>query len=516
MKAKKILCMLVAGIMLLSAASCGQKKEASTDDGLTELSVFAFDFEGVAEDTGYIVDQLQEKTGVKIKLVDSNFNNWEERLGILIASEDIPDIFITKGLENREVYYKWMKDGILLPISDYVDAAKYPNIQKALDRFSDLTALQEGKHYSIPIQNNLSGNSGAHALYIRTDWLEAVGMDMPTTIDEFYEVAKAFREKDPDKSGQQDTYGLCTNGIWWLYPIFNAFNTSFERFQKVGDTWEPEAISDNMKEAVTFLNKCYKEKLIDPDFMSVSEDKKIENFISGRVGMIIHNAEGRYTELYDKFKAAYPDEDPKDKFSYLTTALEGPDGTKRVDTGLDYWCATAIRSNLEPEKIDKALGLLEYLLSDEGSRLMMLGEEGVDYKVEDGKYISTLPTDENGELEDLSEVHPASKIRNLVAWTDEKYLPDNMRNKEDYMNASKAFAEAAYQDPLVYVNVSTDVVDSAEIKQIKDAVYEGLAKIITQSEDVEKDFETYVQNWKDVGGEKYRTAINEAAKEAGY
>lgn len=517
--ARKWISLTLAGALAAAALTgCGTEKREQAS-GRPELSVFGWEYEKAAQsENDYIYQQIQEKVGVDLKPVNSSKNNWEERLGVLIASGDVPDIFVNKGLENKENYNKWMKEGLLLPISDYATADQYPLVAKQLKSFEDLTKLQDGKHYSLPIASDLSPDASnvasGHTIYIRKDWMEKLGLSEPATIDEFYQMAKAFRENDPNGSGKQDTYGFAAVGIWWLYPVFNAFNTSFERYYKEGGEWKPECISENMLEAVTFLKKCYDEKLLDPDFMSLTDDKKIENFVAGRDGIIFHNGGEHYNIIYNQFKSAYPDKDPKDMFTYLTEPLAGPDGTERIDGGLAYWAATAIRGDIEENKRGKALELLEFMCSPEGSKLCSLGEPGVDYKEEGGRYISLLPESEMGTPLTLGEKNNSANFLHMVGWSDTSYTASNAQNYEEVLESTKAFNKAAVVDPLLLVSVS-DKVDSAEIKQLKDAVYEGLAKLITQSADLERDFKTYTENWKSVGGDNYTQALNGEAPKMG-
>ena len=516
---KRSLTLLLAGATAVTALTgCGTKKSDASAGGDVELSVFGWRFENAAKNTDdYIYDQIKKKVGVRINPVNASEKNWEERLGILVASGDVPDVFVTKGLENKEVYNKWLEDGILLCLSDHVTPEKYPNLSRQLDKFKDFTLLQNGKHYSLPVDNDLSSSDAVcagQAIYIRKDWLDKLGLKEPTTMEEFYNVAKAFRGNDPDGNGKQDTYGFCGAGVWWLYPFINSFNTSFEFYYKDGDQWKPECISDNMKKAASFLKKCYDEKLLDSDFLTEGSDKALENFVSGRVGMLVYNAGPSYNKVYNQFQAAYPDKNPKDVFTYLKEPLEGFDGTVRVMGGYNFWTATAIRADISEEKRDKALALLEFLCSDEGSKLCSLGEPNVDYKEENGKYISLLPNNSSGYPIELYEKDKSANFCHLVAHKDFRFVCENTQNPEDYKGSTAAFTKAAKVDPLYFVSV-VDKVDSAEIKQLKDAVYQGLATLITQSDNFDADFEAYANEWKSVGGNNYTKALNEGAKKLG-
>ena len=71
----------------------------------------------------------------------------------------------------------------------------------------------DGKTYATDRARAL----GRNGVTIRKDWLENLGLEEPKTIDEFYNVLKAFTKDDPDGNGKDDTYGLVASkftGPW--------------------------------------------------------------------------------------------------------------------------------------------------------------------------------------------------------------------------------------------------------------------------------------------------------------
>ena len=67
-------------------------------------------------------------------------------------------------------------------------------------------------------------------MFIRQDWLDNLGLKMPTTIEELKEVARAFTEDDPDGNGQNDTYGLAVDGVEVLTKSIGTLEGFFECF----------------------------------------------------------------------------------------------------------------------------------------------------------------------------------------------------------------------------------------------------------------------------------------------
>ena len=112
-------------------------------------------------------------------------------------------------------------DGMIRDIPDDM-LAKYPLLKKAIDEqpASELVQGVPGKNYWLPIYGNADKPLKAEFMpfYYRADWAEKLSIATPTTIDEYYNMLKAFTEQDPDGNGQNDTYGL-TGWLWQVHFI---------------------------------------------------------------------------------------------------------------------------------------------------------------------------------------------------------------------------------------------------------------------------------------------------------
>ncbi|WP_108991125.1 extracellular solute-binding protein [Paenibacillus agaridevorans] len=475
-----------------------------------ELSVFSWMFEGADAPDSIIYQKLQEKLNIKLKPITASWNDWEEKLNVMIASGEMPDVFISYGIDRPVQYRQWIKEGMLLPISDYGD--QYPHIQKSLDNFEALAKTTGGIHYSLPVYNEAGSDKTAvsgHNILIRKDWLDKLGLQVPQTIDEFKQVADAFANGDPDENGKKDTYGYTSSsgGVWWQYPIFNAFDTSTDRWELKDGKWMPEVISDETKQAIEFLNAMYADKTLDPEFMLNTDDKKIEKFVTGKVGMIVHNANATlYNDIYGKFEQAYPDRDPKSVFTWVGT-LKGTTGQQRMDGFNNFWCVTSINSGISEEKQKKALELLDYLLSDEGQDLMLNGVEGVHYK-KDGDAIAPLMSDEDRSKD------KAFSLKALVSWNTD-FLPDSTPNKEDIIALSRSTGDYAVPNPLAYLNISEETLDPSLSNQLNDFVNESIVNLIVETGDVSAKFDDFKEAWLSKGGDKVIEETNKQAEAEG-
>lgn len=119
-----------------------------------------------------------------------------------MGSGTYPHIMLISTVNSSVV--RAVKDDIFWDITDKLtDSEKFPNLAQT-DPDINHNISFDGRVYGVYRAREL-GRSG---VTIREDWLDNLGLEMPTTIDEFYNVLKQFKEGDPDRNGIDDTYGM--------------------------------------------------------------------------------------------------------------------------------------------------------------------------------------------------------------------------------------------------------------------------------------------------------------------
>ncbi len=477
-----------------------------------ELSVFGWVFPRVSEDeTGDIFKYYKDKFKVTFKPLTATWNNWEDKLNMYIASGDVPDIFTSYLFERPETYEKWMREEIVLPLDSYLK--DYPNIQKRVTEFGDLKSLQDGKVYGIPIkaENRDIKYHNSHLTWIRKDWLSNLNLKIPTTIDEFYNVVKAFANNDPDKNGKKDTFGYCTgdDGVYWAYPIFNAFGASLNNWKKAGDKWTQEVISPEMKNAVTFYKKLYDEKILDPEFFTTNYSAKIDKFITGKIGIMTLNGGGWYETYYNDFKKVYKDKKPEDVFTYLPP-LKGVDGKQRLDAMENYFAFTSINADIDDDKKQRALMILDFLLSDEGVNLNRYGIEGTHYKKENNKIVNLIPKEATGYPNFIETVDGTVAIKNLVNW-DQDFYYDEKPLREIMLETLKVNDAVVVPNPLSRVYVSNNEFPVAKRSKMTQFVLDEIVKLVYKSSNFDSDWQNFVNEYNSMGGSQFADLMNKKA-----
>ena len=220
---------------------------------------------------------MEEQTNVHIEwtLVDYSDNQFK---ATMMASGNYPDILANVFSVNQVAQYG--AAGNLLPLEDYVDTVM-PNFQIVLKEIPELRATctnSDGHIYGLP-RIIKSGTNDAAPIINKT-WLKAVGKDIPTTIDEFVEVLRLFRDNDLNNNGDPNDeipLGVCQPYIYtdirhWMTP-FNVDASPRNQFVCVRDgvVYFSPALPE-YKDAVKWLRKLYQEKLLDQEAFTISSN----------------------------------------------------------------------------------------------------------------------------------------------------------------------------------------------------------------------------------------------------
>lgn len=240
--------------------------------------------------------EMEATTNVHIDWQFSGDADWAEQKSLLLASGDLPDVFFgSNSLNDMDIMTNL---DYIAPLEDYID--KYcPNLQKAYEAepiMRKMITSPDGHIYTLSRKLPLRPK-GCDVPFINQKWLDNLGLDMPTTVDEWYEVLKAFKEQDANGNGDPNDEipltGSAKNDMWdWIryinpWGITDSLETNFLALDK--DTKKPVFIAadERYKEAVAFFHKLYAEGIMDQEFITQDgsmADAKTKNEEVARVG----------------------------------------------------------------------------------------------------------------------------------------------------------------------------------------------------------------------------------------
>lgn len=228
----------------------------------------------------------------------------------------------------------------------------------------------------------------AFGSYIRTDWLEAVGKEIPTTLDELHDVIKAFVENDPDGNGVADTLGFSgTNGAF--HYIFGAYGIMKDTYNAdEAGTVTFTSVQDAYKEALKTLQAWYKEGLIDPETFTDDRAKLREKWSSGRIGIMDDNAWwGESARGNNSVFSMLQNRNPEAEITFWNAPKgpEGLSGARYSIPGVTGQACILFGADATDEEVIRILQIKESMSYIDEYKKARYGEEGVHYTVgEDG------------------------------------------------------------------------------------------------------------------------------------
>lgn len=271
------------------------------------------------------VDLYRENNIMPEILYEVDSSQGDTKLSTAIMSGDYPDVFAIKSNE----YAKYVQSGTIADITDALEEYATPELKEYLnvDDGLSMTALDvDGEIYGLPKMAN--SYDSMKVMFIRQDWLDTLGLEVPKTMEELKKVAHAFTYNDPDGNGKDDTYGLALDGVEVLtdsvgtatgvFEGFGAYPTNLTFIENDGEVVWGGTLTEQMKAGLTLLQEMYKDGTITKDFITMDSNTIFEEAGGGRCGIFFAPMWGAMTSSYNAAKI-----DPKAMF----TTWPVPDGT---------------------------------------------------------------------------------------------------------------------------------------------------------------------------------------------
>ncbi len=410
--------MLLAAVSIV-AAGCGggtsgttnepakttgsSSTDASTDkskDGADDTSPVTFTFFGgdaspnwskMQDEVGKVIT---EKTGVSINGEFAVSGTDQQKIALMIASGDYPEILYPKGETSKLV-----EAGALVDLTDLIEQYA-PNIKKLYGPY--MKRLKYSKDdpsiYTIPTNTSVDNTpfEAGGGFEVQLSVLEELGYPEIRTVEDFEKVLKEYYAKHPTIDGQP-TIPLTLNADDWKIMI-TVTNPAFLATGAPDDGEfyiDPETYEAKLhykrpeeKEYFKWLNKMYNEGLIDPEAFTQKNDQYLAKISSGRVlGLIDQDwdfqeatnslkAAGKFDKLYGHFPVTLTEEYKDHSF---------------VDIGNASGYGISFSTSMSKEKQVRAIKFLDWMASDEGQILGNWGIEGKQYNIENGKRV--IPKD---------------------------------------------------------------------------------------------------------------------------
>lgn len=503
------------------------QKEFSIMGGMSALSA--------GYDSNEVLNAMAEKAGITIEW-ETLSDSLAEQVNVKIAGELYPDAFMGVGFSNYDIY-TYGSDGVFIDLTPYLTKEYMPNLTKILEEHPEIKSaitMSDGKIYGLPSAEQM-GTAGIGyeedlSIYtipqfsmINKAWLDKLGLEVPTTLDELHTALKAFKDNDMSATYYGNAPGttipMSTGFDQWCWGQ-NVFYAGFGFTNWPNDVCNDlvlgddgvcryVCVDDGYREAVTYFHDWYAEGLMDVEMFSQNTSQLIAKCSQGYVGVAawwyIEEVMGEYA----------------DDYVYLPI-LDGPDGTHNVTVRTGGGVSSG---NLNiTSACESPANLLKFFDQwYEGETVMQLqyGPIGVYFTEQDEKGMWVSITDEQskekygksaGELKGIYEVYGPKLILSEY-YNDYFYMEGRaIQRLQELHDFWLPYVDSTVTYPVdcVFTKEELDIIDQYKA-DFESTVSEKEAKWIKDGGPTDEEWEEYINMLKKSCGMEELLGVYQAA-----
>lgn len=320
---KQVIAAALAAGMALSLTACGGKDSVELNSGElqeVDLADLQFPLKEKATLTGMtsfpantesnpnnrtIFKRLQEKTNVEIEWTAIQSDQWGDKITLNMANpKTLTDFIFTAGFGDSDLL-KYADQGIIIPLEEYIDAYM-PNLSAVFEKYPEYRTMStdsEGHIWALPwIEQLGSGKTAIQTIdnmsFINKKWLDFLGLEMPTTVDEFEQVLIAFRDHASELQAEFNIDGsiipmscIVNDGGQDPCILINGFGEGYgdaDKGRHIAVTDDLKVIcsatQQGFKDGIAWLHSLYEQGLIDPEAFTQEWSTYVSKGKSGRYG----------------------------------------------------------------------------------------------------------------------------------------------------------------------------------------------------------------------------------------
>ncbi len=321
---KQVIAATLAAGMALSLTACGGKDSVELNSGElqeVDLADLQFPLKEKATLTGMtsfpantesnpnnrtIFKRLQEKTNVEIEWTAIQSDQWGDKITLNMANpKTLTDFIFTAGFGDSDLL-KYADQGIIIPLEEYIDAYM-PNLSAVFEKYPEYRTMStdsEGHIWALPwIEQLGSGKTAIQTIdnmsFINKKWLDFLGLEMPTTVDEFEQVLIAFRDHASELQAEFNIDGsiipmscIVNDGGQDPCILINGFGEGYgdaDKGRHIAVTDDLKVIcsatQQGFKDGIAWLHSLYEQGLIDPEAFTQEWSTYVSKGKSGRYGV---------------------------------------------------------------------------------------------------------------------------------------------------------------------------------------------------------------------------------------
>ena len=321
---KSTIASVAAAAMVFSLTACGKGSDTQLNTGEfqeVEASALTFPLAEKATLTGMICypagtesnpnnrtffKRLQEETNVEIAWTAYQSDQWGDKITLAMANTNtLTDFVFTANFSDNDLL-RYADQGVIIPLEKYIDAYM-PNLKSVFDKYPEYRKMSEdenGHIWALPWIEQLGSEKTAiqtvsEMSFINKKWLDFLGLEVPTTVDEFEQAMCAFRDHASELQAEFQIDGsiipvacIVNDGSQDMALLINGFGEGYGD----GDQGRHIAVTDDLKvictatqpgfkDGIAWLHSLYEEGLIDPEAFTQEWSTYVSKGKSGRYGV---------------------------------------------------------------------------------------------------------------------------------------------------------------------------------------------------------------------------------------
>ncbi|MBD2843818.1 extracellular solute-binding protein [Paenibacillus sp. IB182496] len=441
-----------------------------------------------------VLQALQEATNTEITMQYVPNSSYPDKMNITLASGQLPTLMVVD--RNAASFINAARSGAFWELGPYLD--DYPNLSQANPIVLNNSSI-DGKTYGI-YRGRILGRMG---VTLNRQWMENLGLEAPQTLDEFYNVLKAFKEDDPDGNGKDDTYGIVVSKYAGPWDIMQVWFGAPNKWGEAEDgTLAPAHTTPEYLEALQFFRTLYVEGLVNEDFAVMDPAVWTDPMVNQEAGVFVDVADAAR-----RMDNSMQDKAPRDTpYVDVFQAPVGPKGHRDMPTsGYANVIAVSKSAVKTEDELKRVLTFLDRLNDEDMQMLLGYGIEGRHYEMVDG-YIHPLTTPEDVALS--SELNSLNQMLMFIGPTTPTLESTEINDKvEEVQAANEAIVVGNPAEPLI-----SDIY-AQKGQQLDNIIADARIKYIVGQID-EQGLEEAFDLWMSSGGADYIAEINTLYEEA--
>ncbi len=304
------------------AASLDYSYDDLTEKYSVEILTTNYGVQHKPKDDDPILQYLNNEFNLDLTLTAIPNEDIENTLSTRFAANDAPDVFVVDAGSYRSLAFTLSDAGMLIDAKEL-----YPYMplhqQYTTQGMIDFSTNANGE---IPFVTKYGIQDGIWAAAIRSDWLETLGMEMPTTKEELLEYAVAVTTKDPDGNGQDDTYFMTGAGggtnFGMLDNIFGTMAGPNQAYVDENGQMQHPYFDGTRKEFLSFVKELYDLNVLAPDWYTIDWETAKSYTLNDKIGLLYYPS----GSLYEEYTNAKADKTAKtvDVWQFMETyPIEG-------------------------------------------------------------------------------------------------------------------------------------------------------------------------------------------------